>query len=166
MKRLLAPALLLPVLLTACSSDPGLSEQYRYTPPTVVATNNTSEMDKPYDLAWARAERWFADKQLPLQSNARSSGLLAAEQTNYANGLDYLDCGSGGSKVAIEAPTLRVNLIITENLGKTVATVNVKGSTSVSFIDSDGSHVAAPSITPVCVSNGKLEEELMAALTD
>lgn len=166
MKRLLAPALLLPVLLTACSSNPGLSEQYRYTPPTQVATNNTSEMDMPYDLTWARAERWFADKQLPLKSSARSSGLLAAEQTDYADGLDYLDCGSGGSKVAIEAPTLRVNLIITENLGQTIATISVKGSTTVSFIDNDGSHVPAPSITPVCVSNGKLEKALMAALAD
>lgn len=163
MKRYLALGML-PLLLAACSSDPGLSEQYRYTPPTAQATNNTAEMDMPYDLVWSRAEHWFAEHQLALHSQTRASGLLAAEQENYAEGLDYLDCGSGGSKVAIEAPTLRVNLILTENMGKTVATVNVKGSTTVSFIDSDGSHVAAPSITPVCVSNGKLEKDLMAAL--
>lgn len=165
MKRYLALGVL-PLLLTACSSDNGLSEQYRYTPPTAVATNNTAEFDKPYDLVWSRAEHWFAENQLPLQSQARQSGLLAAEQANYENGLKYLDCGSGGSKVAIESPALRVNLILTENTGKTVATVNVKGTTTVSFLDSDGTHVAAPSIVPTCVSNGKLEAALMAALND
>lgn len=99
-------------------------------------------------------------------SQERGSGLLAAQQQGYAEGLSFLDCGVGGSKVAIENPTLRVNLILTESLGKTVATVNVKGSTSVSFVESDGSHIAAPSVTPTCVSNGKLEEALMAALND
>jgi hypothetical protein len=157
---------LIPLLMTACSSDNGLSEQYRYTPPTAVATNNTAEFDKPFDLVWSRAERWFADQQLPLQSQERGSGLLAAQQADYAQGLDYLDCGSGGSKVAIENPALHVNLILTESLGKTVATVNVKGSTTISFLEADGSHVAAPSVVPSCVSNGKLEAALMAALDD
>ena len=157
---------LIPLLMTACSSDNGLSEQYRYTPPTAVATNNTAEFDKPFDLVWSRAERWFADQQLPLQSQARTSGLLAAQQDNYAEGLDYLDCGSGGNKVAIENPSLHVNLILTESLGKTVATVNIKGTTTVSFLGAAGSHVPAPSIVPSCVSNGKLEAALMAALDD
>lgn len=165
MKRYLALGML-PLLMSACSSDNGLSEAYRYTPPTAVATNNTAEFDKPFDLVWARAARWFGDNQLPLLSQERGSGLLAAQQEHYADGLKFLDCGSGGTKVAIEDPTLRVNLILTESQGKTVATVNVKGSTSVAFIESDGSHIPAPSITPSCVSNGKLEAALMAALND
>ena len=156
----------LPLLMTACSSDNGLSEDYRYTPPTAVATNNTAEFNKPFDLVWDRAEEWLKDKRLTLQSQDRSSGLLAVQQENYADGLEFLDCGSGGSKVAIENPTMKINLILTESNGKTVATLSVKGTTTVSYLESDGRHVPAPSVIPSCVSKGTMEKDLMAALND
>ena len=157
---------LLPLLMTACSSDNGLSEQYRYTPPTAVANNSMAEFDKPFDLVWARAQRWFADNHLALQSQDRGSGLLAAQQVNYTDGLNFLDCGSGGSKVAIENPTMKPSLILTESNGKTVAALSVKGTTTVAYLESDGSHVPAPSVVPVCVSKGTMEKDLLAALAD
>ncbi|MGL4919531.1 MAG: hypothetical protein ACRC4H_12525, partial [Plesiomonas sp.] len=94
----------------------------------------------------------------------RAAGLLSVTQADYVDGLKYLDCGNGGSKVAIANPDVKLNLIITPNGDKSAANVNLKGTSRVDYIDSDGSRIAAPSVTPVCVSRGVLESELLQYL--
>lgn len=113
---------------------------------------------------WARAEKWFADHGLNIENSQRGSGLMTANVENSADGLEWLDCGTMGSKVALGNPNLQINLIITQSGNNSVATVNVKGNTQLYFVESSGERVAAPSITPVCVSQGRLEQSLFATL--
>ena len=81
-----------------------------------------------------------------------------------SDGLEWLDCGTMGSKVALGNPNLQINLIITQSGNNSVATVNVKGNTQLYFVESSGERVLAPSITPVCVSRGSLEQSLFSTL--
>jgi hypothetical protein len=89
---------------------------------------------------------------------------MTANVENSADGLEWLDCGTMGSKVALGNPNLQINLIITQSGNNSVATVNVKGNTQLYFVESSGERVLAPSITPVCVSRGSLEQSLFATL--
>jgi hypothetical protein len=150
------------VLLSAgCSSSSGVSEQYRYTPPTPAPVQTSAEVNVPYDLLWGRAQRWLAEKGFEGQGEV-ASGVLSASQESYADGLRYLDCGKGGSRVSIEQPAVKINVMITQNADKAVASINLKGTTSVSYLESSGEKIAAPSVTPVCVSNGQLEADFLA----
>ena len=45
------------LLLAGCSGSSGVSEQYRYTPPTPVPVQTSAEVDVPYDLLWLISER-------------------------------------------------------------------------------------------------------------
>jgi uncharacterized lipoprotein len=162
MKKIVGVALAL--LMAGCASDNNGGEQYRYTPPVAKATNNTQEMQIPVDLVWARAEKWFGDHGLNIENSQRGSGLMTANVENSADGLEWLDCGTMGSKVALGNPNLQINLIITQSGNNSVATVNVKGNTQLYFVESSGERVLAPSITPVCVSRGSLEQSLFATL--
>ena len=114
------------------------------------------------DLVWARAEKWFGDHGLNIGSN---SGAPAddRQRRELGRGAGWLDCGTMGSKVALGNPNLQINLIIPGG-NNSVATVNVKGNTQLYFVESSGERVLAPSITPVCVSRGSLEQSLFATL--
>ncbi|MFG0834370.1 hypothetical protein [Aeromonas bivalvium] len=162
MKKIMGSALAL--LLAGCAADNNGGEQYRYTPPVAKATNNTQEMQIPVDLVWARAEKWFADQGLKIETSQRATGLMTANIEQAVDGLEWLDCGTMGSKVALGNPNLQINLIVTQSGTNSVATVNVKGNTELYFVESSGERVAAPSITPVCVSRGSLEQSLFATL--
>lgn len=162
MKKLMGSALAL--LLVGCAGDNNGGEEYRYNPPIAKATNNTQEMAIPVDLVWARAEKWFTDHGLKIENSQRGSGLMTANVNHSADGLEWLDCGTMGSKVALGNPNLQINLIITQSGNSSVATVNVKGNTELFFVESSGERVPAPSIKPVCVSRGSLEQSLFAAL--
>ena len=87
---------------------------------------------------------------------------MSASQESYGDGLKYLDCGKGGSRVSIEQPAVKINLMITQNADKAVASINLKGTTTVSYLEGNGEKVAAPSVTPVCVSNGQLETDFLS----
>ncbi len=113
---------------------------------------------------WARAEKWFTDHGLTIENSQRGSGLMTANVNQSADGLEWLDCGTMGSKVALGNPNLQINLIITQSGNSSVATVNVKGNTELFFVESSGERVPAPSIKPVCVSRGTLEQSLFATL--
>lgn len=164
MKKYAAMAVMSVVLAGCASNQPQQSADYQYTPPTPVAITSNGEIAKPYDLTWARAERWLKEHNLAATNQDRAAGLLSVTQADYVDGLKYLDCGNGGSKVAIANPDVKLNLIITPNGDKSAANVNLKGTSSVDYIDSDGSRIAAPSVTPVCVSRGVLESELLQYL--
>jgi len=148
------------LLMAGCSSDSGVSEQYRYTPPTPVPVKTNADVNVPYDLLWGRAQRWLSEKGFEGQGEV-TSGVLSASQESYADGLRYLDCGKGGSKVSIEPPAVKINILITQNADHAVASMNLKGNTTISYIESNGDKIPAPSITPVCVSNGQLEEDFL-----
>ncbi len=162
MKKIMGGALAL--LLVGCAGDNNGGEAYRYNPPIAKATNNTQEMAIPVDLVWARAEKWFADHGLSIENSQRGSGLMTASVSQAADGLEWLDCGTMGAKVALGNPNLQINLIITQSGNNSVATVNVKGNTELFFVESSGERVPAPSIQPVCVSRGTLEQSLFATL--
>lgn len=164
MKKYAAMAVMSVVLAGCASNQPQQSADYQYTPPTPVAITSNGEIAKPYDLTWARAERWLKEHNLAATHQDRAAGLLSVTQADYVDGLKYLDCGNGGSKVAIANPDVKLNLIITPNGDKSAANVNLKGTSRVDYIDSDGSRIAAPSVTPVCVSRGVLESELLQYL--
>lgn len=155
---------LIAVLLAGCASDNGSNEDYRYTAPQALATNNTQSMQIPVDLVWSRAEKWFKDHGLQIENSQRAAGLMTAYLPQAADGLKWLDCGSMGSKVVAGDPNVQVNLIITQSGDNSVATVNVKGNTQLFYIESSGDRVPAPSLKPVCVSRGSLENGLFAAL--
>ncbi len=154
------------LVLGGCASDSGVNdqEQYKYTPPTPVATSNTTEVNKPFDLVWGRTEKWLGERGLQLESQQRESGLLSASLPAHVDGLKYLDCGRGGSRVAIADPDIKVTVLVIQSAGQTVATVNVRGSTSVSFVEPSGETIAAPSILPLCISRGTLEADLLRTL--
>lgn len=156
------------LLLAGCAGDSGVAEQeqYKYTPPTRIATNNTTEVNKPFDLVWARTEKWLTEQGLKVEAQQRESGLLTASLNAHVDGLEYLDCGSGGSRVFIADPDIKVTVLITQSGEQTVATANVKGSTSVSFVEPSGEKIPAPSIVPLCVSRGTLEADLLKTLQD
>jgi hypothetical protein len=137
--------------MVGCASDNNGGEQYRYTPPVAKATNNTQEMAIPVDLVWARAEKWFGDHGLNIENSQRGAGLMTANVENSADGLEWLDCGTMGSKVALGNPNLQINLIITQSGNNSVATVNVKGNTQLYFVESSGERVLAPP-SPRCAS--------------
>ncbi|MGL4268420.1 MAG: hypothetical protein ACRCR6_01355, partial [Plesiomonas sp.] len=139
MKKYAAMAVMSVVLAGCASNQPQQSADYQYTPPTPVAITSTGEIAKPYDLTWARAERWLKEHNLAASNPDRGAGLLSVTQTDYVDGLKYLDCGEGGSKVAIANPDVKLNLIITPNGDKSTASVNLKGTSRVDYIDSDGS---------------------------
>lgn len=162
MKKIAATTLAM--LLAGCAAENNGGEEYRYNPPIAKATNNTQEMVIPVDLVWARAEKWFNEHGLSIENSERSSGLMSANVNQAANGLDWLDCGSMGSKVALGNPNLQINLIITQSGNNSVATVNVKGNSELFFVEASGDRVPAPSLTPVCVSRGTLEQSLFATL--
>lgn len=164
MKKYAAMAVMSVVLAGCASNQPQQSADYQYTPPTPVAITSNGEIAKPYDLTWARAERWLKEHNLAATNQDRAAGLLSVTQADYVDGLKYLDCGNGGSKVAIANPDVKLNLIITPNGDKSAANVNLKGTSRVDYIDNDGSRIAAPSVTPVCVSRGVLESELLQYL--
>lgn len=147
--------------VAGCSSDNGVSEQYRYTPPTPVPVTSNAQVKVPYDLLWGRAQNWLKEKGFNSQG-AVTGGVLTASVESYADGLRYLDCGKGGSKVSIEAPAVKVSIMITQNAADAIASINLKGNTTVSYIENNGEKIPAPSITPVCVSNGQLETDFLA----
>ncbi|ATG75579.1 hypothetical protein [Zobellella denitrificans] len=164
MKKIVAGAMALLVVGCASESDNQGGEQYRYSPPVAKATNNTLEMAIPVDLVWARAEKWFREQGLNLESSQRGAGLMTASAAQSADGLAWLDCGTMGSKVALGNPNLQINMIITQSGNNSVATVSVKGDTALFFVEASGERIPAPSITPVCVSRGSLEQSLFASL--
>lgn len=166
MKKIVAGAMALLVVGCASDSDDKGGEQYRYYPPVVKATNNTLEMVTPVDLVWARAERWFSDQGLTIENSQRGAGLMTASAEQSADGLAWLDCGTMGSKVALGNPNLQINLIITQSGNNSVATVSVKGNTELFFVEASGERIPAPSIKPVCVSRGSLEQSLFATLNN
>ncbi len=149
------------LLLAGCSGSSGVSEQYRYTPPTAVPVQTNTEVNVPYDLLWGRAQRWLMDKGFDGQGEV-TAGVLSASQESYADGLRYLDCGKGGSRVSIEQPAVKINIMITQNAEKSIASINLKGTTTVSYLEGNGEKIAAPSVTPVCVSNGQLEADFLS----
>lgn len=157
-------AALVALLLGGCAGDNGSNEDYRYTPPQAMATNNTQTMQIPVDLVWSRAEKWFKDHGLQIENSQRGAGLMTAYLPEAADGLKWLDCGSMGAKVVAGEPNVQVNLIITQSGDNSVATVNVKGNTRLYYVESSGERIAAPSLKPVCVSRGELENGLFATL--
>ncbi|MBL1376168.1 hypothetical protein [Zobellella iuensis] len=162
MKKIVAGAMAL--LVVGCASDDKGGEQYRYYPPVAKATNKTQEMAIPGDLVWARAEKWFRDQGLNIDNSQRGAGLMTASVESSADGLAWLDCGTMGSRVVLGNPNLQINLIITQSGNHSVATANVKGYTELFFVESSGERIPAPSIKPVCVSRGSLEQSLFATL--
>lgn len=151
-------------LMVGCSSSSDktdLAEQYRYTAPTAVPVKTSAEVNVPYDLLWGRAQRWLAEKGLEGHGQV-TGGVLTATKESYQDGLRYMNCGQAGSRVSIEPPAIKINIMITQNANKGVASINVKGTTSVAYIEENGEHVPAPSVTPVCVSNGQLEADFLS----
>jgi hypothetical protein len=151
-------------LMVGCSSSgdkPDLSEQYRYTAPTAVPVKTSAEVNVPYDLLWGRAQHWLAEKGLEGHGQV-TGGVLTATKESYQDGLRYLDCGKAGSRVSIAPPAVKINIMITQNASKGVASINVKGTTTVAYIEENGEKVQAPSVTPVCVSNGQLEADFLS----
>lgn len=149
------------LVLAGCSSDSGMSEQYRYTPPTPVPVTSNAQVTVPYDLLWGRAQNWLKEKGFNSQGEV-TGGVLTASMESYADGLRYLDCGKGGSKVSIESPAVKISIMITQNADASIASINLKGNTTVSYIENNGEKIPAPSITPVCVSKGQLEADFLA----
>lgn len=159
-KKLSAFGISLLLLIAGCSSDSGVSEQYRYTPPTPVPIKTNADVNVPYDLLWGRAQRWLSEKGFEGQGEV-TGGVLSASQESYSDGTRYLDCGKGGSRVSIEPPAVKINILITQNADHAVASINLKGNTTISYIEGNGDKIPAPSITPVCVSNGQLEQDFL-----
>ncbi|MGY3925954.1 hypothetical protein [Aeromonas simiae] len=157
---------LLAALLAGCAGNDGRNEDYRYTAPQALATNNTQTMQIPVDLVWSRAEKWFQEHGLQIENSQRGAGLMTANLQQAADGLKWLDCGTMGAKVVAGDPNVQVNLIITQSGDSSVATVNVKGNTQLFYVEASGDRVPAPSLTPVCVSRGELENSLFASLGD
>lgn len=147
--------------LAGCSSSNQNSEQYKYTPPTPVPLKPNAEVNVPYDLLWGRAKHWMADKGFQPEGDL-SNGVLTSTIQNNPNGARYLDCGKGGSRVSIAPPTTVLSVMVTQNGDKSVASITLRGNTTVSYVDDNGEKVPAPSITPTCVSNGQLEADFIS----
>lgn len=148
MKKYAAMAVMSVVLAGCASNQPQQSADYQYTPPTPVAITSNGEIAKPYDLTWARAERWLKEHNLAATNQDRAAGLLSVTQADYVDGLKYLDCGNGGSKVAIANPDVKLNLIITPNGDKSAANVNLKApaasTTSIAMAAGSPRHPSPP----------------------
>jgi len=161
MKKILL-SIALSTLAVGCSTTNKTSEQYKYTPPTPTPITTNAEVDVPYDLLLGRAQRWMDEKGFQRDDGQSATGVITSTVKDYADGLKVMDCGKGGSKVSIAAPTTKISIMVTQNGDKGIASINLKGNTSVSYVESNGVSVPAPSITPVCVSNGQLEANFIS----
>ena len=117
----------------------------------------------PVDLVWARAEKWFGDHGLNIENSQRGSGLMTANVENSAEGWSGWIVAPWGPKVTGQPEPADQPDHHPERQQQR-GDRQRQGNTQLYFVESSGERVLAPSITPVCVSRGSLEQSLFATL--
>lgn len=158
----------------------GLSGCFKYTPPSMRPIRSPSVIAAPFDSTWGAVISWFAERNIPIRTIEKASGIVVAEPSQFdirnreaildAKGKQrretsgagqlmfgpplYADCGQIAGLPPIDPSSAVFNVRVTGDAKSSTFQVNVRFA---------GTQFSDPkSAAAQCVSTGRWESEIEA----
>ncbi len=152
-RRHTSMAILLGLLLSSCST---------YKAAKTYTFDKTQVYSQDFDQVWSGIIEWFAEKNIPIRTIEKASGLIVTEYGLRVSD-DICDCGQNGTYQKVKERTASFNVFVRKVEAGTRVTITLFCSSKLSTSDLYGSGPA--SISDVdCNSTGMIELELFDAL--
>ncbi len=161
MKRQLAALCALALTVAGCE-----------TIPKETVFEKSKMFSAPKDIVWEKVIQYFAERNIPIKTIEKASGIVYAERTlsfNQYNRADtsYIasvaDCGSGGPLAPTLAHSIDMNVFVrSTGTDSTSVTVNARFHETRRVVTNGG--WATDTISVECLSTGKLEADIFGAI--